>query len=150
MVQPSCGFFSRSAFLHHTLGWILVAAALVPALQALHQAVLTADAALAPPTAPDRHRDAGGPNKGKGNGNGNPDIPGALLVSRERDEAITGGDNGGQDAKAQKALQRERVKEAATEVPATVVGWVIRTSWAGAVVLGRRTRLPPRGQNHRV
>jgi hypothetical protein len=28
-------FFSRSAFLHHTLGWILVAAALFPALQAL-------------------------------------------------------------------------------------------------------------------
>ena len=73
-------------------------------------------------------------NENGGNGQ-NPDIPGALLVSRERDEAVVNGDNG-QDAKAQKALQRERVKEAATEVPATVVGWVDERTGLGPFTRG--------------
>jgi menaquinol-cytochrome c reductase cytochrome b subunit len=90
--------------------------------------------------------DDGKNGKNGGNGNGNPDIPGALLVSRERDEAVVNGKNG-QDAKEQKALQRERVKEAATEVPATVVGWVDERTGLGPFARGFMFRKTPKGTN---
>jgi quinol-cytochrome oxidoreductase complex cytochrome b subunit len=83
------------------------------------------------------------------NGEGNnepPSIPGALLVSRERDEAIVGNGNG-QDKKAQKALQRERVKEQAMEVPATVVGWVDERTGMGPFARGFMFRKTPKGTN---
>jgi menaquinol-cytochrome c reductase cytochrome b subunit len=83
---------------------------------------------------------------GTNGGNGNPDIPGALLVSRERDEAVVNGENG-QGAKEQKALQRERVKEAATEVPASVVGWVDERTGLGPFARGFMFRKTPKGTN---
>jgi len=90
-------------------------------------------------------------DNGKADGNGNDDqpksdIPGALLVSRERDEAVINGRNG-QDAKEQKALQRERLKEAATEVPATVVGWVDERTGMGPFARGFMFRKVPKGTN---
>jgi menaquinol-cytochrome c reductase cytochrome b subunit len=98
---------------------------------------------------PGRMRRKNGKENGEsGNGaNGNPDIPGALLVSRERDEAITNGGNGGQDVQEQKALQRERVKEAAVEVPATVVGWVDERTGLGPFGRGFMFRKVPKGTN---
>jgi menaquinol-cytochrome c reductase cytochrome b subunit len=96
---------------------------------------------------PGRMRRKNGNDKTEGNGgNGNPDIPGALLVSRERDEAIVNGENG-QGAKEQKALQRERVKEAATEVPATVIGWVDERTGLGPFGRGFMFRKVPKGTN---
>jgi menaquinol-cytochrome c reductase cytochrome b subunit len=83
----------------------------------------------------------------KPNGNENPDIPGALVVSRERDEAVISGQNGGQTKENQKALQRERVKEAATEVPATVVGWVDERTGLGPFARGFAFRKVPKGTN---
>jgi quinol---cytochrome c reductase cytochrome b subunit, bacillus type len=89
-----------------------------------------------------------GNGKGDGNGNGNPDIPGALIVSRERDEAVVKDGNGnGSDAADQKALQRERMKEAATEVPATVVGWVDERTGLGPFARGFMFRKTPKGTN---
>src|SRR5215212_477562 len=89
-----------------------------------------------------------GKSDGNGGNGGQPksDIPGALLVSRERDEAIVNGKNG-QGAKEQKALQRERVKEAATEVPATVVGWVDERTGMGPFARGFMFRKTPKGTN---
>jgi quinol-cytochrome oxidoreductase complex cytochrome b subunit len=84
------------------------------------------------------------------NGEGNnepPNIPGALLVSRERDEAVIGNGNGGQDAKEQKALQRERVKEQAMEVPVAVVGWVDERTGMGPFARGFMFRKTPKGTN---
>ena len=97
---------------------------------------------------PGRMRRKNGKENGEpGNGgNGNPDIPGALIVSRERDEAVTGGGNG-QDAKEQKALQRERAKEAAVEVPVTVVGWVDERTGLGPFGRGFMFRKVPKGTN---
>jgi menaquinol-cytochrome c reductase cytochrome b subunit len=96
---------------------------------------------------PGRMRRKNGNDKTEGNGgNGTPDIPGALLVSRERDEAIVNGENG-QGAKEQKALQRERVKEAATEVPATVIGWVDERTGLGPFGRGFMFRKVPKGTN---
>jgi quinol-cytochrome oxidoreductase complex cytochrome b subunit len=83
----------------------------------------------------------------KPNGNENPDIPGALIVSRERDEAVINGGNGGQTKENQKALQRERVKEAAVEVPATVVGWVDERTGLGPFSRGFMFRKVPKGTN---
>jgi quinol-cytochrome oxidoreductase complex cytochrome b subunit len=77
------------------------------------------------------------------NGNQNPDIPGAMVVSRERDEAIV---NGGKETD-QKALQRERVKEAATEVPVSVVGWVDERTGLGPFARGFMFRKVPKGTN---
>jgi menaquinol-cytochrome c reductase cytochrome b subunit len=96
---------------------------------------------------PGRMRRKNGNDKTEASGgNGNPDIPGALLVSRERDEAIVNGENG-QGAKEQKALQRERVKEAATEVPATVIGWVDERTGLGPFGRGFMFRKVPKGTN---
>ena len=95
-----------------------------------------------------KNGDAANGANGGGNGNGNPDIPGALLVSRERDEAIVKrGDGNAQQAKNQKALQRERLKEAATEVPATVVGWVDERTGLGPFARGFMFRKTPKGTN---
>jgi menaquinol-cytochrome c reductase cytochrome b subunit len=82
----------------------------------------------------------------EGNGNENPEIPGALIVSRERDEAVVNGENG-QGAKEQKALQRERAKEAAVEVPANVVGWVDERTGLGPFARGFMFRKTPKGTN---
>jgi menaquinol-cytochrome c reductase cytochrome b subunit len=87
-----------------------------------------------------------GNDKPEPNGNENPDIPGALVVSRERDEAVVNGKNG-QGAEDQKALQRERVKEAAVEVPATVVGWVDERTGLGPFTRGFLFRKTPKGTN---
>ena len=92
---------------------------------------------------------------GKGNGGGNggnggnpqPEIPGALLVSRERDEAVIRDRNGGQDKVAQRALQKERLKEQAVEVPATVVGWVDERTGLGPFARGFMFRKTPKGTN---
>ena len=93
-------------------------------------------------------RKNGDAENGANGGNGNPDIPGALLVSRERDEAIVKrGDGNAQQAKNQKALQRERLKEAATEVPATVVGWVDERTGLGPFARGFMFRKTPKGTN---
>jgi menaquinol-cytochrome c reductase cytochrome b subunit len=75
-----------------------------------------------------------------------PQIPGALLVSRERDEAVVNGENG-QDHKAQKALQRERIKEQAAEIPVTVVGWVDERTGLGPFARGFMFRKTPKGTN---
>jgi quinol-cytochrome oxidoreductase complex cytochrome b subunit len=80
-----------------------------------------------------------------GNGNGNPDIPGALIVSRERDEAITKTGNGNDTDT--KALRREQLKETATEVPATVVGWVDERTGLGPFARGFMFRKTPKGTN---
>jgi menaquinol-cytochrome c reductase cytochrome b subunit len=88
-----------------------------------------------------------GSGNGEGNGNGNPDIPGALLVSRDRDEALVRDGNGGQTAEKQKALQRERLKENATEVPAAVVGWVDERTGLGPFARGFMFRKTPKGTN---
>jgi quinol-cytochrome oxidoreductase complex cytochrome b subunit len=95
---------------------------------------------------PGRMRRKNGDDQAPGNGDGNPDIPGALIVSRERDEAIVNGKNG-QEAENQKALQRERVKEAAVEVPATVVGWVDERTGLGPFARGFMFRKTPKGTN---
>jgi menaquinol-cytochrome c reductase cytochrome b subunit len=96
---------------------------------------------------PGRMRRKNGKDNGEGNGgNGNPDIPGALVVSRERDEAVVNGENG-QGAKEQKALQRERVKEAAVEVPVSVVGWVDERTGLGPFGRGFMFRKVPKGTN---
>jgi menaquinol-cytochrome c reductase cytochrome b subunit len=96
---------------------------------------------------PGRMRRKNGKDNGEsGGGNGNPDIPGALLVSRERDEAITNGGNG-QDVEEQKALKRERAKEAAVEVPATVIGWVDERTGLGPFGRGFAFRKTPKGTN---
>ena len=89
--------------------------------------------------------DAG--NGKAGNGNDQPNIPGALLVSRQRDEAIVRDRNGGQDKKAQRALQKERVKEQAVEVPVTVVGWVDERTGLGPFARGFMFRKTPKGTN---
>ena len=95
---------------------------------------------------PGRSRRKGDNGKDEGNGNSQPEIPGALLVSRERDEAIIGS-NGDQDKVAQKALQKERVKEQALEVPATVVGWVDERTGLGPFTRGFMFRKTPKGTN---
>jgi menaquinol-cytochrome c reductase cytochrome b subunit len=76
------------------------------------------------------------------------DIPGALLVSRERDEAIVRGGNGnGQHTENQRALQRQRAKEAAVEVPVSVVGWVDERTGLGPFARGFMFRKVPKGTN---
>jgi menaquinol-cytochrome c reductase cytochrome b subunit len=75
-----------------------------------------------------------------------PEIPGALIVSRDRDEAVTASGNG-QDKKAQKQLQRERVKEGALEVPAAVIGWVDERTGLGPFGRGFMFRKTPKGTN---
>jgi quinol-cytochrome oxidoreductase complex cytochrome b subunit len=77
-------------------------------------------------------------------GNDNPDIPGAMIVSRERDEAVVNGENGATD---KKALQRERVKETATEIPVSVVGWVDERTGLGPFGRGFMFRKVPKGTN---
>jgi menaquinol-cytochrome c reductase cytochrome b subunit len=79
-------------------------------------------------------------------GNHNPEIPGAMIVSRERDEAVINGANG-QGATDQKALQRERVKETATEIPVSVVGWVDERTGLGPFARGFMFRKVPKGTN---
>jgi menaquinol-cytochrome c reductase cytochrome b subunit len=87
-----------------------------------------------------------GNEKNGENGNDNPDIPGALIVSRERaDEAVANG--GGQTAEDQKALQRQRIKEAATEVPIGVVGWLDERTGLGPFGRGFMFRKVPKGTN---
>jgi menaquinol-cytochrome c reductase cytochrome b subunit len=88
-----------------------------------------------------------GDDEPKGNGNDQPDIPGAIIVSRERDEAIAGGNGNGTSAEEKKALRREQVKEAATEVPATVVGWVDERTGLGPFARGFMFRKTPKGTN---
>ena len=92
-----------------------------------------------------KNGDAG--NGKTGNGNAQPDIPGALLVSRERDEAIVRERNGGQTKKEQRELQRERIKEQAVEVPATVVGWVDERTGLGPFARSFLFRKTPKGTN---
>jgi menaquinol-cytochrome c reductase cytochrome b subunit len=75
-----------------------------------------------------------------------PDIPGALIVSRERDEAVIKAGNG-QTVKEQKELQRERVKESAMEVPATIIGWVDERTGLGPFGRGFMFRKVPKGTN---
>jgi menaquinol-cytochrome c reductase cytochrome b subunit len=93
-----------------------------------------------------KRRKNGGNDKNERSHQDLPDIPGALVVSRERDEAIVG--NGAdQDRKAQKALQKERIKEGALEVPATVVGWVDERTGLGPFGRGFMFRKVPKGTN---
>jgi menaquinol-cytochrome c reductase cytochrome b subunit len=95
-----------------------------------------------------KNGDTNGKNGGNGNGNPQPEIPGALLVSRERDEAIVRERNGGgQTKKEQRALQKQRVKEQAVEVPATVVGWVDERTGLGPFARGFLFRKTPKGTN---
>jgi menaquinol-cytochrome c reductase cytochrome b subunit len=97
---------------------------------------------------PGRLRRRNGDNeRSEGNGNSQPEIPGALLVSRERDEAIVRERNGTQTKKQQKELQRERMKEQAVEVPATVVGWVDERTGLGPFGRGFMFRKVPKGTN---
>ena len=89
-----------------------------------------------------------GNDQPEGNGNDNPDIPGALIVSRERDEAIVRDGNGnGNGAKDQKALKRERMKETAGEVPVSVIGWVDERTGLGPFGRGFMFRKTPKGTN---
>jgi quinol-cytochrome oxidoreductase complex cytochrome b subunit len=92
---------------------------------------------------PGRLRRRNGEGKNEGN-NEPPEIPGALLVSRERDEAIV---NGGQDVKTQKELQRQRVKEGAAEVPIAVLGWIDERTGLGPFGRGFMYRKVPKGTN---
>src|SRR5215218_4430785 len=87
-----------------------------------------------------------GDDDDKRTGNDQPDIPGALLVSRERDEAIVNG-GAGQDEKSQKEAQRERVKEAALDVPVSVLGWVDERTGLGPFGRGFMFRKVPKGTN---
>ena len=75
------------------------------------------------------------------------DIPGALLASRERDEAIVGQNGNGQVKDNQKALQKQRAKEAALEVPISVVGWVDERTGLGPFARGFMFRKVPKGTN---
>jgi menaquinol-cytochrome c reductase cytochrome b subunit len=95
---------------------------------------------------PGRLRRKNGNGNTEDNGNSNPDIPGALVVSRERDEAVINGGNG-KTAEETKALRRERAKEAAVEVPATVVGWVDERTGLGPFTRGFAFRKVPKGTN---
>jgi menaquinol-cytochrome c reductase cytochrome b subunit len=97
---------------------------------------------------PLRRKNGNGDNSETG-GNGQPEIPGALLVSRQRDEAVVkrGNGNGGQTTKEQKELQRERIKKGAAEVPISVVGWVDERTGAGPFLRGFLFRKTPKGTN---
>jgi ubiquinol-cytochrome c reductase cytochrome b subunit/menaquinol-cytochrome c reductase cytochrome b subunit len=78
----------------------------------------------------------------------NPDIPGALVVSRERDEAVANDNNGGALTKKEiKALKREHAKEAAGEVPIAVVGWLDERTGGGPFLRGFLYRKTPKGTN---
>jgi quinol-cytochrome oxidoreductase complex cytochrome b subunit len=97
-----------------------------------------------------RNGDDGDESNGKSGSQGSPksDIPGALLVSRERDEAIVGDrDGNGSHKENQKALQKQRVKEAASEVPISVVGWVDERTGLGPFARGFMFRKTPKGTN---
>jgi menaquinol-cytochrome c reductase cytochrome b subunit len=94
---------------------------------------------------PGRLRRRNGDKENEAN-NDPPEIPGALLVSRERDEAVVNGENG-QGTKDQKALQRERVKEQAAEVPISVLGWVDERTGLGPFTRGFLFRKVPKGTN---
>jgi ubiquinol-cytochrome c reductase cytochrome b subunit/menaquinol-cytochrome c reductase cytochrome b subunit len=77
-----------------------------------------------------------------------PDIPGALIVSRERDKAVADSNNGGpKSTKEIRALQRERAKEAAGEVPIAVVSWLDERTGGGPFLRGFLFRKTPKGTN---
>ena len=72
--------------------------------------------------------------------------PGRPARLRERDEAVVDGENG-QGAKEQKALQRERAKEAAPRSRSAVVGWVDERTGLGPFARGFMFRKVPKGTN---
>jgi menaquinol-cytochrome c reductase cytochrome b subunit len=95
-----------------------------------------------------KRRKSNGNGDDANGGNGQPDIPGALLVSRERDAAVLDDNNGGgQTEKEQKELQRARIKQGAAEVPISVVGWVDERTGAGPFLRGFLFRKVPKGTN---
>jgi menaquinol-cytochrome c reductase cytochrome b subunit len=86
---------------------------------------------------------------GEGNGESQtPEIPGVLVVSRERDQAVLDENNGGPATKKEiKALKRDRAKEAAAEVPIAVVGWLDERTGGGPFLRGFLYRKTPKGTN---